>query len=150
MPGISLKIRALANFCRSRTLKKDPPGTRSTFPRASWEAAGTQNAPPETLLELTWKAHRAQFKKTHVFEQIAKTTINVDSGASWEKTSSAPKSRFSVSGRFLEPSRARALSFKIPPGAPQSAFGAPRATPNSPKSARKLQRAISNPQSWHA
>ena len=31
------------------------------------------------------------------------------------KTSSAPKSRFSVSGRFLEPSRARALSFKTPP-----------------------------------
>ena len=67
MPRISLKIRALANFCRSRTLKKDPHGTRSTFPRASREATGAQNAPLETLFELTWKAHRAQFEKNSRF-----------------------------------------------------------------------------------
>ena len=55
------------------------------------------------------------------------------------KTSSAPKSRFSVSGCFLEPSRARALSFKTPPELPKAPLelpGPPQILPRAPGSSK--------------
>ena len=62
----------------------------------------------------------------------------------------APKSRFSRSGPPLEPSKARTLSLETPPEGPRACFGAPRLTPNPPKSAQEPSRTTSNSQSWHA
>ena len=56
----------------------------------------------------------------------------------------APKSRFSRSGPPLEPSKARTLSLETPPEGPRACFGAPRPTPNPPKSAQEPSRTLSN------
>ena len=86
-------------------------------------------------------------KKIAFFFEIAKTTINVSSGALQGKRQVVPNRVFRPLEAPWSPPGARTLFFKTPPEHPRACFGAPGAAPNPPKSAQEPPRATSNSQS---
>ena len=86
-------------------------------------------------------------KKIAFFFEIAKTTINVSSGALQGKRQVVQNRVFRPLEAPWSPPGARTLFFKTPPEHPRACFGAPGAAPNPSKSAQEPPRATSNSQS---
>ena len=94
---------------------------------------------PRPSLSLPGKPIGLSLKKTFVFEKIAKTTINVGSGASWEKRAALQNRVF----RFLgapwnppEPGPFRSRPAPELPKAPLELPGPPKTLPRAPRSSK--------------
>ena len=87
------------------------------------------------------------WKKIVFFFEIAKTTINVSSGALQGKRQVVQNRVFRPLEAPWSPPGARTLFFKTPPEHPRACFGGPGAAPNPSKSAQEPPRATSNSQS---
>ena len=101
------------------------------------EIFGAQNAPLGTLPGAPWKSHRAKLKKIAFFFEIAKTTINVSSGALQGKRQAVQNRVFRPLEAPWSPPEAEPFFSRPPRSTPEPALelpGPPRTLPRAPRS----------------
>ena len=90
-------------------------------------------------LSLPGKPIGLSLKKTFVFEKIAKTTINVRSGASWEKRAALQNRVFRFLGASWSPPEPEPFRSRPPPELPKAPLelpGPPQILPRAPGSSK--------------